>query len=91
MSETINWSGYEWLTRERWGSIHPSKSWNWYDPTAIEINDAGQLRLKIHRNPRDFDINGKIIHSEYGAGLICCDREFGFGHCQIEAMLPSGN
>lgn len=89
--ETITWSGYEWLTRERWGSIHPGKSWNWYDPTAVEVNESGQLLLKIHRNPRDFVIDGKTVHSEYGTGLICCEREFGFGKYEIEAKLPSGN
>ena len=23
--ETIHWSGYEWLTQERFGEIHPKK------------------------------------------------------------------
>ena len=23
--KTINWSGYEWITQERWGDIHPEK------------------------------------------------------------------
>jgi hypothetical protein len=25
MKKTINWSGYKWLTQERWGNIHPDK------------------------------------------------------------------
>jgi hypothetical protein len=37
MKNKIKWSGYNWLTQERWGNIHPDKTYNWYDPSAIEI------------------------------------------------------
>ena len=46
--EIIEWCGYKWLSQERWGQIHPDKAIQWYDPTAIEINDKGQLILKTH-------------------------------------------
>jgi len=34
--ETIHWSGYEWLTQERFGEIHPKKRFNWYDELSKE-------------------------------------------------------
>jgi len=89
MSEIINWSGYDWLTRERWGSIHPEKSYNWYDPSAIKIVN-GQLKVNIHNKPRTFLINGKEVLSQFGTGLITCETDFGFGKFEIEAKLPSG-
>ena len=56
----IKWSGYEWLTQERFGAIHPKKSFNWYDPSAIEIRD-GKLILKTQYNPKTFTIEGKKL------------------------------
>jgi len=88
--EKFTWSGYQWLARERWGSIHPGKSWCWYDPTAISGKTDGQINLNIHKNPKDFVINGKTIHSDYGIGIMCCETNFTFGTFEIEAKLPSG-
>lgn len=89
MNEIISWSGYNWLTRERWGSIHPEKPYNWYDPSAIKIHND-QLCLNIHKNPRSFTINKKQINSPFGTGLVTCESDFGFGKFEIEAKLPKG-
>ena len=67
--ETINWSGYEWITQERWGNIHQDKTYNWYDPSAVEIR-GGDLILKSHYNPKKFTINNKEVTSNYGVGLV---------------------
>jgi hypothetical protein len=37
MKKIIKWSGYNWITQERWGDIHPDKLYNWYDPSAVEV------------------------------------------------------
>jgi beta-glucanase (GH16 family) len=87
--KTINWSGYEWITQERWGNIHPDKSYNWYDPSAIEIRE-GDLILKSHYNPKEFIINNEKIISNYGVGLVSNTTEFGYGYFEIEAKLPTG-
>ena len=52
---TINWSGYEWLTQERWGTVHKDKPYCWYDPSAVQITLKGYLDLKTQYNPKDRD------------------------------------
>ncbi len=47
----LNWSGYKWRKKEPWGIIHPDKAWNYYDESAVEIDDEGILHLKTHFNP----------------------------------------
>lgn len=84
----INWSNESWLTRERWGELHPQKSFNWYDPKAILIRENGNLELNIHRNFREFPEHG--VNSEYGTGLICSEKRFGHGFYEIEAKQPVG-
>lgn len=90
MEEYFEWSGYKWLTRERWGSIHTDKTWNWYDPSAIKIDESNQLLLDIHLNPKSFLINGVEVESNYGVGLITCETNFKYGLFEIEAKLPQG-
>ena len=65
----FNWSGYEWISGERWGNIHPNKAFQWYDPDAIEIQyntikDCDQLILKTHLNPKYFNICSPSITTE---------------------------
>lgn len=84
----MNWSGYEWITQERWGNIHPGKSFCWYDPSAVEIDERGLLHLKTHRNPKYFeDLN---VVSKIGVGLVSCLTPFTYGSFEIECMLPTG-
>lgn len=87
--KTINWSGYNWITEERWGQIHFGKSWNWYDPDCVELID-GDLHLSISDTAKKFiDEGGKVV-SPNGTGLVCCLSNFGFGRFEIEAKLPKG-
>lgn len=88
-NERFIWSGYEWLTRERWGSIHPQKAWVWYDPDCIS-EDNGVLSLSINYHPKTFVINGEEITSNYGTGIIVSETDFSFGTFEVEAMLPGG-
>ena len=34
----MKWCGYEWITQERWGDIHPDKPICWYDPSAVSVD-----------------------------------------------------
>lgn len=85
----ILFSGYEWLTRERWGEIHPDKPWNWYDPSCVRV-ESGILKLSIKNNPRQFTIDGKTFTSAYGMGLISSVDDFSFGKFEVSARLPKG-
>jgi beta-glucanase (GH16 family) len=89
MENKIKWSGYKWLTQERWGNIHPDKAYNWYDPSAIEIRE-NDLILKSHYNPKEFIVNNEKITSNYGVGLVSNTTKFGYGYFEIEAKLPTG-
>lgn len=86
--DTIEWCGYKWLTQERWGQIHPEKDFQWYDPTAVEINDKGQLILKTHY---DFKYFKELdVSSTVGVGFASCTTPFDYGYFEIEAKLPRG-
>jgi len=89
MEEIITWQGHRLLTRERWGSVHPLKPWNWYDPSAITIKN-NDLYLGIHYNPHEFTIDGKTFTSPWGIGLVCFEQDFTFGRFEIVARLPHG-
>lgn len=97
----INWQGYEWLTQERWGLIHPEKPLVWYDSSAVSIDIDQTLRLKARPNPKEFEIYDpecdydcpppKIkVTSPFGIGLVSCTEKFGYGYFEIEAKLPKG-
>ena len=92
LGKKINWSGYEWLTQERWGNIHPTKTLCWYDPTAVEKiyhpNRDDQLVLKTHHNIHYFH-NLNVI-STIGVGLVSNTTRFKYGYFEIEAKLPRG-
>lgn len=85
---TINWQGYEWITQERWGQVHPEKSHWWYDESCVHVDNNNHLHLYTKYNPTYFrDIN-KI--SYIGAGLVSCTEKFGYGVFSIDAKLPKG-
>jgi beta-glucanase (GH16 family) len=92
MNKTINWCGYEWLTQERWGKIHPDKDYFWYDEESVKLLDNGDLILETKYNHYEFTTNEGIKKiSEVGAGLVSNLTKFSYGHFEIEAKLPSGN
>jgi len=87
--DKIEWQGYEWLTHERWGQIHPTSPHQWHDPSCVEV-DRGELFLKTHYNMKTFVIDDKPVTSKVGVGLVSCTTEFGYGKFEIEAKLPKG-
>jgi beta-glucanase (GH16 family) len=100
MEDRFEWQGYEWITRERWGQIHPAKTVNWYDPSQVIVED-GILKLGCQFNPKEFEIDDpecdydcpppKIkVTSPFGIGLVSCTQKFGYGRFEIEAKLPHG-
>ena len=90
--KVIKWSGYEWLTQERWGQIHPNKTICWYDEKAVDLiynpdrND--QLVLKTHASPQYFP--NIDVKSNIGVGLVSNTTKFKHGYFEIEAKLPKG-
>ena len=86
--KTLNWSGHEWITQERWGDLHPEKPYCWYDPHAVSIDTDGYLHLKTRYNPKWF--NDKGIWSNTGVGLVSSTTQFKWGTFEIEAKLPRG-
>ena len=44
---TIRWKGYEWITEERWGQVHPEKSHWWYDESCVLIDNENNLNLMM--------------------------------------------
>jgi len=88
MDNKIYWSGYEWITQERWGQVHPDKSHWWYDPECVSIcRGTNSLHLKARYNPKEFS---GIGISDIGVGLVSCTEKFGFGIYSITAKLPRG-
>lgn len=101
MEDTINWQGYEWLPRERWGQVHLEKPLVWYDETAIQIDSDQTLRLKARPHSKTLQVydysklvDGSYplidVQSEVGIGLISCTHQFSYGTFEIEAKLPKG-
>jgi hypothetical protein len=84
----IRWSGYDWITNERWGLIHEKKSNQWYDQSCVQIDQDNNLHLKTKLNPRFFQ-NLNII-SPIGIGLVSCTEKFYHGIYEIKAKLPYG-
>ena len=86
----LNWSGYKWRKQEPWGIIHPNKAWNYYDESAVEVDDEGILHLKTHFNPITIKHEDEKYNPDYGVGLISSIEKFHFGYFEIEAKLPTG-
>jgi len=85
---TIKWQGYEWITQERWGQVHPEKSHWWYDESCVSIDEKDNLHLKTKSNPKYFPELDVI--SNIGTGLVSCTEKFGYGVFSIDAKLPKG-
>lgn len=83
------WCGYQWNTQQPWGQIHPGKPIQWYDSTAVEIQQD-VLKLKTHFNPKPFKIDDQYVESPIGVGLICTEETFSFGIYEFQAKLPAG-
>ena len=81
----INWSGFEWITQERWGDHHPGGSKVWYDPSQVVL-EGDVLKLGVQKNPKQFE-SGII---PFGVGLVSCTEQFSYGTFELDAKLPHG-
>lgn len=79
--ENFKWSGYKWLTRERWGTIHPDKPWMKYAPDMVYTTPSKELILDCRTNPYD--------HTVADIGLVSSIKDFLFGTFEIECILPT--
>jgi beta-glucanase (GH16 family) len=82
----ISFCGYNWITQERWGQVHPEKKYVWYDENAVIPHNDNEISLLARYNPKNFD---NIGLSELGIGLISCTNNFDYGRFELEAMLPN--
>jgi beta-glucanase (GH16 family) len=90
--DKIQWSDREWFTRERWGRIHPGKSYCWYDPECVFVDNKGYLHLTTDLSPTEIKhSNGETYKPNLGTGLICSVEDFSYGRFEIDAMMPSGS
>ena len=83
----IKFCGYDWLTKERWGNIHPDKSYVWYDESSVIQNSEQEIVLLSKYSPKYFDELG--IESKMGIGLISCTEKFTYGRFDLDVMLPN--
>ena len=82
----IKFCGYDWITEERWGKIHPEKSYVWYDESAVVSKSDTEISLLSKYSPKYFeDID---VESKMGIGLISCTHKFDYGRFDLEVMLP---
>ena len=84
---TFNWKGYEWITRERWGELHPEKPWALYSKDSVNVDKNGNIVLSIDK-PTTY--NGKTV---YPMGLMSTTENnsvFSYGFYSFVAKLPRG-
>jgi hypothetical protein len=86
--QLIDWCGYQWMTQERWGLVHPEKSHWWYDKDRVHVDSKNVLHLRTGLNPRKFDHIEEI--SPISVGLVSCTEKFSYGTFEFEAKLPTG-
>ena len=89
----INWSGYEWITEERWGNMHPDKAYCWYDSCCVAVCDDNTLQLWVDYHPNDIVVDGVEYRPNYGTGLLSSTQnnpEFKYGRYTWEAKFPKG-
>lgn len=90
----FKWSGYEWLTQERWGELHPEKPYTYYSKDNVIINAYGNLELNIKENPKKIIGNdGKEYNPKYSMGLVSSTGNnplFKYGEYEWIAKLPKG-
>jgi beta-glucanase (GH16 family) len=87
----LEWSGYKWITNERWGQWDASNPRFWMDPSAVSIH-KGTLHLTTHLNKKTFTTpTGETYTATHGMGTVSCLEKFGYGEFEIEARLPYGS
>jgi hypothetical protein len=90
MNKTISWQGYEWLTQETWGVIHPGSPYKYFDSGAVFIDNDGYLRLSAFYKPANILHDGIHYAPNTAIGLVSCQHPFHFGDYEVVAKLPVG-
>lgn len=98
----INWMGYEWMTRQKWGERNPKEPNVWYGKGSVECyGEAEPLRLNVTYDPknvdeknanfvkRDYPCDFSKEHADYRIGLIRTKETFGYGDFEIACTLPN--
>jgi len=89
----FTWQGYKWNTQERWGKVHPDRSYCWYDDNCVSVDEEGNLRLICKYSPAAVEHEGKTYYPKYGVGLVSSDKSnprFKYGAYTWVAKLPKG-
>ena len=85
---TFSWCGYEWITQQRWGQIHPEFTTQWYAPQCTWIDNQGNLNLAVFKHSKYFEeLN---VTSPIAIGLASCTEKFSYGTFELDAMMPEG-
>jgi len=95
VAKTINWSGYQWITQERWGNIHSKKLFCHYSDSCVMVDNYQYLHLLTKKDPKKFRVSQNqsqtVVESPIAVGLISSKTMFGYGHFEIVAKLPVGD
>lgn len=86
--DTFEWCGYEWVTRERWGVLHPEKPWALYSQHCVSTDGEGNLVLDVKEELTNHD-GSKV----FPMGLVSSTKnnpKFHFGTYTFVAKLPKG-
>lgn len=97
----FKWCGYEWMPRQKWGTMHPDHPNKWYGEESVRIDDAGNLALSVVYEPRNIDEKNnhfvkpapcdlKKPHSDFRCGLVRTVESFSYGDFIIKCNLPKG-
>jgi beta-glucanase (GH16 family) len=83
----INFCNYTWITKERWGEVHPDKPYVWYDSDSVVQNSSTEISLISKYKPKYFEHIGRT--AQMAVGLLSSTEKFGYGRFDLEAKLPN--
>lgn len=91
----LSWKGYNWITSERWGEIHPDFPYAYYSQNCVSINSDGDLVLDVKPNTdkKSFIIDDKEVIPQSQIGLVSSTAEnplFKYGDYFWVAKMPKG-
>ena len=90
--KTVNWMGYEWITKKPDGSdFHADNPHMWYWDECARVLTSGVLSLEARYNPKKFVVHGKEYNPEIGIGIVSTKKAFSYGKFEACLKLPQGN
>jgi beta-glucanase (GH16 family) len=88
----------EYNLSQQWGNYHPGDLNQWYDPSAVILNDNG-LNLNITQNTIDvtsYNVDGQtkdnqpVVTIPHGVGLVVSKQAYKYGIYEWNIILPIG-